>query len=93
MVPIKSIFEQISVEVFQMKDLQQMKTFVQEFVKEKNIKEEDKIRILSETQNMTTVYAFQRYICNALLKYEGMGINKINKPKKDVPNVDTTREN
>ena len=51
MVPIKSIFEQISVEVFQMKDLQQMKTFVQEFVKEKNIKEEDKMRILSETQN------------------------------------------
>lgn len=89
MAPIKSIFEQISTEVFQMRDLQQMKTFVIEFVKEKNIKEEDKTKILQEVYKASTVYAFQRYICNALLKYEGMGIDKIVKPKKEKTNEPT----
>jgi len=43
---IKSIFEQISTEVFQMNNLDEMKKFTVDFVESKKIKDEDKKRIV-----------------------------------------------
>jgi hypothetical protein len=83
MVTIKSIFEEISGDVFAMTDLNQMKTFVVSYVEGKRIKDEDKKRIVIDVVKLDSVYAFHRYVCNSLLKYEGMGMNKINKKRKD----------
>jgi hypothetical protein len=82
-VPIKSIFEQISHRVFLMTNLAEVKTFVTEFVNSKDINEHDKYYILQEVNNAKSLVRFQTYICNALLKYEGMGMNQINKTAKE----------
>ena len=81
--PIKSILEQISSQVFVMKNLDEAKDFVKDFVKDKNINEQDKISILRETENAKSLIKFQTYLCNALLKYEGMGMNQFNKTAKE----------
>ena len=72
---IKSIFEQISQQVFQMNNLEEVKTFVIDFVSKKHINEVDKQNIINQVNNTTSVVKFQKYICNSLLKYEGMGVN------------------
>lgn len=84
MIQIKSIFEQISTTVFTMKNLNEVKEYVKTFVKDKDINEKDKQSILREVDNAKSLVKFQQYICNALLKYEGMGMNKINKPKDHI---------
>jgi hypothetical protein len=79
---IKSIFEQISSQVFSMTDLTQAKAFVTEFVSQKGIKEEDKSLILNSIKDITSMTRFQSYICNSLLKYEGMGMNQLERKEK-----------
>ena len=76
---IKSIFEQISEQVFTMTSLEQAKQFVTKFVSDKNINEKDKANILREVNNTKSLFKFQNYICNSLLKYEGMGMNNFSK--------------
>ena len=78
---IKSIFEQISSQVFLMTNLNQAKDFVTEFVSNKSIKEVDKKAILAAVNEAKTLTRFQTYICNSLLKYEGMGMNQLEKKK------------
>ena len=78
---IKSIFEQISSQVFSMTDLNQAKSFVTEFVSQKGIKEEDKVLILNSIKDISSIIKLQSYLCNSLLKYEGMGMNKLEKKK------------
>ena len=82
-VPIKSIFEQIAAKVFLMDNLSHAKEFVTDFVSSKEINEQDKLSILREVNNTKSLVRFQTYICNALLKYEGMGMNQINKTAKE----------
>ncbi len=74
---IKSIFEQISTEVFQMNNLDEMKRFTIDFVESKKIKDEDRKRIVVDVIKLNSVNAFHRYICNSLLKYEGMSLSKV----------------
>jgi len=78
---IKSIFEQISSQVFSMTNLNQAKSYVTEFVSNKGIKEEDKKSILTAVNEAKSLTRFQSYICNSLLKYEGMGMNQLEKKK------------
>jgi hypothetical protein len=66
-----------------MTSLAEAKTFVTEFVNSKDINEHDKFYILQEVNNAKSLVKFQAYICNALLKYEGMGMNQINKTAKE----------
>lgn len=80
---LKSIFEQISERVFQMKDLKQAKDFVTEFVEGKDINEKNKLSILNEVKNAPSLVRFQTYLCNSLLKYEGMGVYQINKTSRE----------
>jgi 5,10-methylene-tetrahydrofolate dehydrogenase/methenyl tetrahydrofolate cyclohydrolase len=75
---IKSIFEQIAEQVFQMKDVNEMKEFTKTFVESKKIADDDKQRILKNISEIKNVTGFHRYICNSLLMYEGMGMNKVN---------------
>ena len=78
---IKSIFEQISSQVFTMTNLNEAKSYVTEFVGNKSIKEEDKKSILTAVNEAKSLTRFQSYICNSLLKYEGMGMNQLEKKK------------
>jgi hypothetical protein len=75
-VQIKSIFEQIASEVFNMKDVNKAKQFVTDFVNDKKIKDEDKTVIINNVNNCKSISRIQTYICNSLLRYEGMSLNK-----------------
>lgn len=73
-VQIKSIFEQIAEQVFKMTDATKAKTFIAEFVTEKNINDDDKRTILNNIKNLKSIAQIQKYICNSLLQYEGLGV-------------------
>lgn len=77
MIKIKSIFEQIATQIFTMKDINAAKTFINEFVNDKNINEQDKKVILNNIRDIKNMIKLQTYICNSLLKYEGMSVNKV----------------
>jgi hypothetical protein len=77
MIKIKSIFEQIATQIFTMKDINAAKTFISEFVNDKNINEQDKKLILNNIRDIKNIIKLQTYICNSLLKYEGMSVNKV----------------
>jgi hypothetical protein len=72
---IKSVFEQISTEVFKMSNVNEAKTFINEFITAKGINGIDKQVIVNNVSKCTNISAIQRYICNSLLKYEGMSLN------------------
>jgi hypothetical protein len=73
---IKSIFEQISEKVFTMRNLGEAQKFIVDFVNEKKINEKDKQSIITNTLNAKSIQRLQTYLCNSLLKYEGMGVNQ-----------------
>ena len=73
--PIKSVFEQISTQVFTMTNLSMAKTFISDFLIEKKINEFDKKSILIKVESCKSVGQLQNYLCNSLLKFEGMGLN------------------
>lgn len=75
-VQIKSIFEQIAEKVFEMKDKDAAKQFITEFVNSKDINEHDKKTIIANVEACKHMHKIQLYICNSLLKYEGMSLNK-----------------
>lgn len=85
---LKSIFAQISEKVFSMKSLDEAKQFVTSFVEGKDINENDKKSILKEVNDAKSLVRFQNYICNALLKFEGLGMNNFNKTPKDETPLD-----
>lgn len=73
-VNIKSVFEQIAGEIFQMNNPQQAKDFIVEFINGTQIKDTDKKVILNNVDKLKRISDVQRYICNSLLKYEGMSV-------------------
>jgi hypothetical protein len=73
-VQIKSIFEQIAEQVFKMTDPAKAKAFIVEFVTEKNINDDDKRTILNNIEKLKSITQIQKYICNSLLQYEGLGV-------------------
>jgi F0F1-type ATP synthase delta subunit len=74
---IKSIFEQISHQVFTMKNVVEAKQFITEFVNDKKINDTDKVNIIKNVNACPSIIKIQSYICNSLLRYEGMGMNKL----------------
>jgi hypothetical protein len=76
---LKSIFEQISNEVFKMKDVNVAKQYITDFVNSKNINNDDKNVIIKGIADIKNINGIYKYICNSLLKYEGMGVNNLNK--------------
>jgi hypothetical protein len=73
-IKIKSIFEQIAEQVFKMTDANKAKAFIVEFVNGKNINDDDKRTILNNIENLKSITQIQKYICNSLLQYEGLGV-------------------
>lgn len=74
-VKIKSVFEQIAAEVFTMRDVNKAKVFINEFITSKGINGIDKNIIVNNVNKCSNINAIQRYVCNSLLQYEGMGLS------------------
>jgi len=74
-VQIKSVFEQIASNVFTMKDVNQAKVYITEFITNKGINGVDKNIIVNNVNKCNNISQLQRYVCNSLLQYEGMGVN------------------
>ena len=85
-----SVLERISEVTFQatQPQLSATKEIIVKMLNESNVKDADKktmIRNINETKYIT---ALQRYICNALLKYEGMGANQMQKTAREAAVVE-----
>ena len=80
-VQIKSIFEQIAEWAFTVADLNAVKKDTIDFVQSKQINESDKQSIIKNVNECKTLTRYHTYIANALLKYEGLGMNQLEKPK------------
>jgi len=78
-VNIKSVLEQIAATVFTMTNVADAKDYISEFINSKDINDKDKASIVRAVAEIKSMLKLQTYLCNALLKYEGMGMNKINK--------------
>ena len=81
-IQIKSIFEQISEIVFNTADLTIARQSTIAFVSSKNINDKDKQLIISSINECTTITKFQMYVANAILKYEGLGADRMAKEYK-----------
>jgi F0F1-type ATP synthase delta subunit len=76
---IKSVLEQIAATVFTMTNVADAKNYINEFINSKDINDKDKASITKAVAEIKSMIKLQTYLCNALLKYEGMGMNQINK--------------
>tara|TARA_R110001606_G_scaffold398035_1_gene576127 strand:- start:2417 stop:2644 length:228 start_codon:yes stop_codon:yes gene_type:complete len=74
MVKIKSILEDIAPQVFRVTNIKVGKELVMKHVNERAIKGMDKDIMLRNVSQIKTTEALHRYICNSLLKYEGMSV-------------------
>lgn len=81
-VPIKSIFQEITEWAFTTANLNDVKAETIAFVQSKNINDTDKTNIIKSIEECKTIVRFQTYIANSLLKYEGMGADRMNKEYK-----------
>jgi len=73
-IKIKSVLEEITPQVFQVKDLNEAKDIIINHINNKGIKEEDKKIITLNVSQLKNINAVHRYMANSLLKYEGLGI-------------------
>ena len=74
---IKSVFEQIASHVFTITDIKTAKQFTIEFIESKQINDSDKKSIVTALNNINSITSYHKYICNALLKYEGLGTSQL----------------
>ena len=73
---LQSIFHEISEEVFQIPRLDKAQSFIIDFVSTKNINNIDRNSILKNVTECKNIAKLQAYICNSLLQYEGLSVNK-----------------
>lgn len=69
----QSTLTQIAQQVFTATSLTQAKTMIQNHIGETRIKDADKTTILSNTNSIKSLTKLQSYLCNSLLKFEGLG--------------------
>lgn len=69
---ITSTLETIASQVFQSSTLEEAKSICLNHLEGSKIKESDRLKMISEIERMESLLAVQRYLANALLKYEGL---------------------
>jgi hypothetical protein len=82
-----STLDKIATQVFEAKTLEQAKTICLDFLKDSQIKESDRLKMITEIEQMKYLHKVQLYIANALLKFEGLGVGKPTPPEK--PNTES----
>ena len=83
MFPIVSVLAEISTLVFKCQkqtELPEVKKQVKQLLNDSKVKEVDKLKMIQTLMAIPTVVGLQRYIANALLKYEGLGLAQLEKP-------------
>lgn len=85
MITIKSTLEKIVEHVFVEVDFTKAKNIAVKHLEETTVKDKD--RMIKEINNARNINALHRYLCNALLKYEGLGINS-KREEAPLPNED-----
>tara|TARA_R110000796_G_scaffold227056_1_gene343568 strand:+ start:318 stop:542 length:225 start_codon:yes stop_codon:yes gene_type:complete len=70
----KSTLKQITSEVFSATTLTEGKLIVNNHIGGTGIKDTDKKTILRNVNNINELGKLQYYICNSLLKFEGLGL-------------------
>ena len=80
-IQIKSILCRISEVVFKSTSLDEAKNAALPFIESSHINDKDKNIMLNEVRCKLTLIQLQKYICNALLKYEGLSMPKTNSKK------------
>lgn len=68
--------ENISTQVFQAATLSEAKEIVFARLAASKVNPDNKKIILDNTYNMTTLEDLQRYICNSMLRFEGLSVNR-----------------
>lgn len=64
----------IAQDVFTAPDLTTAREIISTHISESKIKEEDRQKMLLEVSRIESLVKLQRYMSNALLKYEGLGL-------------------
>lgn len=81
---VKSILQEITTVVFTMNNIGDIQVYVVNFVNERKIDDVDKKGIIQNINACKSVLAAHRYLCNALLKFEGLSVNGYDKKEVKV---------
>ena len=74
-ITIKSTLVDIAPEVYQAVNYQTAKAIIEEHLKDSQIKDEDRKKMLDGVKKLNNLRQIQTYFSNSLLKYEGMSLN------------------
>tara|TARA_R110000744_G_scaffold335309_1_gene440642 strand:+ start:137 stop:367 length:231 start_codon:yes stop_codon:yes gene_type:complete len=72
---ITSTLTSIAEQVFVSRNVNEAKAIVTSHIGSTRIKEADKKTIIKNIHGMKSLVRVQTYLCNSLLKYEGLGLN------------------
>jgi hypothetical protein len=86
---IVSTLDRIATQVFESKTLDEAKEICINYLKESKIKESDCLKMIDEIEKMKHLHKVQMYIANALLKYEGLGLNNKTIAAGEEPNPES----
>lgn len=67
-----SVLTKVAPEVFATTDALEAKQIVTDLIEHSRVKAKEKM--LADLTSLATLYQVQRYFCNALLKFEGLGV-------------------
>jgi hypothetical protein len=81
-VNIKSTLEKIAGQVFTAKTADEAKQIMVNHISESQVNDNDKNKMITDVNGLKNLVAVQRYLANALLKYEGLGANNAAKTAK-----------
>lgn len=79
---IKSTLEKIANQVFTAKTADEAKQIIVSHISDSQVNDIDKNKMITDVNALKNLVAVQRYLANALLKYEGLGTNNVNKTAK-----------
>ena len=88
-IKIESTLAKIANVVFETKDFKLAQQTALEHLEDSTIKESDRLKMIQEITNTTSLQRLQIYIANSLLKYEGLSLSK---PKPNQTNTDEYNE-
>jgi hypothetical protein len=72
---IQSTLTNVCSEIWGMNDVNLAKETLINYVNGTKVKDEDKKRMINDVSIITSKMKLDRYVANALLKYEGLGVN------------------
>jgi hypothetical protein len=78
-ITIKSVLEPIIIQTFVMGSLVEIQQFTIAEIEKTHIKQQDKEQLINQIKQHKNPTRLKCYLCNALLKYEGMSLTP---PKK-----------